>query len=231
MNIVRTAAQKISAKVVCYSSAGNKEWAEGLAREVDFIQSDWGALLWSLGSLRVLLDRRPAPIRTYDDLRPLVEKFVKAASQTRVFIFVAASQLLLFGPRFFESGSAAKHAGVAMIAVAYATSGIYVTIEWRIKKNLLADKDLPELIGYYRDHLEKQVNLFRSSQWWMGIYMLLLVYPGIMLTSPRYRSGWFLYFLILFAFAIIGFQLYARRNARKRLEELDALLATGSGAR
>jgi len=226
MSILRGAAQKISAKVVRYSSAGNKGWAEGLAREVDFVKSDWGALLWSLGSLRVLLDRRPAPIRTYEDLELLVQKFVKAASQTRVYIFVAASQILLMESHLFESGSAAKHAGVAMIVVAYATSGIYAAIDWCIKKNRLANKDLPELIGYYRDHLEKQANLFRSSQWWMGIYMLLLVDSGIMLISPRYRSGGFLDFLILFAIALIVFQLHARRNARRRLQELDALLKT-----
>jgi hypothetical protein len=226
MKIVRTAALKISAKVVRYSSAGNKEWAAGLAREVDFIRSDWGALLWSLGSLRVLLDRRPAPIRTYDDLWPLVQKYVKAASQMKVFIFVAATQLLQSGSRFFESGSTVGRAGNAMMSVAWIISGIYAFVDWRTKKKLLAGKDLPELIGYYRDYLEKQVNWFWSSRWWMGLCTTLLVYPGIMLVSPHFRSGGYLDFLILCFFAILTFPLYARRNARRRLQELDALLGT-----
>jgi len=226
MSIVRTAAQKISGMVVRYSSAGNKEWAEGLAREVDFIKSDWGTLLWAMGSLRVLLDRRPAPIRTYDDLWPLVQKFVKAASQMKVFIFVAATQLLQSGSRFFEGGNTAGRAGNAMMSVAWVISGVYAFVDWRIQKKLLAGKDLPELIGYYRDYLEKQVTWVRSSRWWMGLCTLLLVYPGIMLASPRFRSGGYLAFLILCFFAILTFPLYTRRNARRRLQELDALLGT-----
>jgi len=226
MTIVRTAAQKISAKVVCYSSAGNKEWAEGLAREVDFIQSDWGALLWSMGSLRVLLDRRPAPIRTYDDLWPLVQKFVKASRQTWTWVIFVATQLIQAHSQFSESNSTAKRAGAAMIAVAWTTSGIYMTIVWLTERKRFANKDLPELIGCYRDYLEKQVKLFRSSRWWITIYMLLLLYPGIMLSSPDFRSGGYLTFLILCFFAILTFPLYSRRNARRRLQELDALLET-----
>jgi hypothetical protein len=227
MSILRGAARKISAKVVCYSSAGNKEWAKGLAREVDFIRSDWGALLWSMGSLRVLLDRRPAPIRTYEDLKPLVEKYVKVVSQSRVFIFVAATQLLLSGTRFFESRTTVGRAGNAMISVAWVMSGVYAFVNWRTEKKQLAVKDLPELVSHYRENLEKQVNWFRSSNWWMGLCTLLLVYPGLMLASPYFRSGGYFYFLILSFFAILSFPLFARRNARRRLQELDALLQTG----
>lgn len=35
---------------LCFSSAESKEWASAMLRELDFIESDWSALLWALGS-------------------------------------------------------------------------------------------------------------------------------------------------------------------------------------
>ena len=55
MTLVRRVAGKISRAVVRYASPGCKEWAEGLAREAEFVQGDWAALWWALGSTKVLL--------------------------------------------------------------------------------------------------------------------------------------------------------------------------------
>lgn len=44
MTLIRKLAIKISNEVVIWASPGSKEWAEGLAREVTFIESDWAAL-------------------------------------------------------------------------------------------------------------------------------------------------------------------------------------------
>ena len=62
MSPIRRLAVRILETVVRWASPGCREWAEGLAREVEFIGSDWDALGWAIGSLRVVLDRRQAPI-------------------------------------------------------------------------------------------------------------------------------------------------------------------------
>jgi hypothetical protein len=51
----------LSSFVLRHASAGSREWAQGLAREVDVIEGDWKALGWALGGLPVLLDRRDVP--------------------------------------------------------------------------------------------------------------------------------------------------------------------------
>jgi hypothetical protein len=62
MTLLRGLALKISNAVVKYASSGCREWAEGVAREVEFVQGDWAALGWAIGSMRLLLDRREATV-------------------------------------------------------------------------------------------------------------------------------------------------------------------------
>ncbi|QEE27055.1 hypothetical protein FTW19_02930 [Terriglobus albidus] len=80
MTILRRVARNIAGYVVQHASPGWKEWAEGLGRELDFIESDWRALRWAVSSLPVLLDRRPRAILSSADLEIAAQKF---ASQKR----------------------------------------------------------------------------------------------------------------------------------------------------
>lgn len=50
MSTVRTFASKLLRAVVRHSSAESQDWANAMLRELDFIESDWAALLWALGS-------------------------------------------------------------------------------------------------------------------------------------------------------------------------------------
>ena len=77
MSLIREVAGGISRFVVRHASPGSKEWAEGLAREADFVESDWKALAWSLGSMRVLLSYREAPLRSLDDLSTEAGKYAE----------------------------------------------------------------------------------------------------------------------------------------------------------
>src|ERR1700723_576811 len=63
MTLVRRLAVRISAKAVEKAKPRCKEWAEGLAREIEFVEGDWRALAWAIGSLRVLLRNPPKPLR------------------------------------------------------------------------------------------------------------------------------------------------------------------------
>jgi hypothetical protein len=72
MNLVRSMAVGISHRIVRSAAPGCKIWAEGLAREVEFIASDWRALAWAIGSARMLLDRRGSPATLRKEVpRPL----------------------------------------------------------------------------------------------------------------------------------------------------------------
>ena len=68
MSLIRTAANKIASFVIRYASAGSKEWAQTIASELNCIESDWRALAWAFGGLRVLFSIQPSPLRSIADL-------------------------------------------------------------------------------------------------------------------------------------------------------------------
>ncbi len=74
--------RRISRFVMRHASPSSKEWAEGLAREADFVESDWKALAWSLGSMRVLFSYREAPLRSFAELTKAAEKYAEAKRQS-----------------------------------------------------------------------------------------------------------------------------------------------------
>jgi hypothetical protein len=50
MSTVRRLAAKLLRIVIRHSSGESQDWANAMLRELDFIESDWAALLWALGS-------------------------------------------------------------------------------------------------------------------------------------------------------------------------------------
>ena len=98
MTLIRRLAMKIAGVVVRDASPGCREWAEGVAREVEFIEDDWSALRWAIGSTRVLLDRREAPMSSLADVaergRRLSERVSKEGSGYVYALIVAIPYLL-----------------------------------------------------------------------------------------------------------------------------------------
>ena len=50
MSAPRKIAIKLMSAVVRYSSDESREWASAMLQELDFIDSDWEALFWTLGA-------------------------------------------------------------------------------------------------------------------------------------------------------------------------------------
>jgi hypothetical protein len=50
MSVTRRLALKLLLAVLRYAPAESHEWTQAMLRELDFIESDWVALLWALGS-------------------------------------------------------------------------------------------------------------------------------------------------------------------------------------
>ncbi len=93
MTLVRRVAVRISGFVVDHASSGCWEWAEGLAREVEFVEGDWAALWWALGSLRVLLDRREDTVRSLSEASFKARQFRESLNE-RNYLFMIISYLV-----------------------------------------------------------------------------------------------------------------------------------------
>jgi hypothetical protein len=50
MSATRRLASRLLRAVVRHSSSATQDWANAMLRELDFIESDWAALFWALGS-------------------------------------------------------------------------------------------------------------------------------------------------------------------------------------
>lgn len=75
MTILRRLALRSAVFLERHASPGWKEWAGGIRRETDFIDSDWQALKWTASGLWTLLDYRPQPIRSLEELAIVSQKF------------------------------------------------------------------------------------------------------------------------------------------------------------
>jgi hypothetical protein len=54
MSVARRLAYKLLNSVVRHASPDSQDWASAMLRELDFVESDWGALQWALGSVTAL---------------------------------------------------------------------------------------------------------------------------------------------------------------------------------
>jgi hypothetical protein len=54
MSMARRLASKLLGVAVRHSSPDSQQWAVAMLGELDFIQSDWAALFWALGSARAI---------------------------------------------------------------------------------------------------------------------------------------------------------------------------------
>ena len=73
MLAIRRLASRLLSAVVRHSSSESHEWASAMLGELDFIESDWAALFWALGSTGAIL--------RYFALRGLRGWFDKRAKQ------------------------------------------------------------------------------------------------------------------------------------------------------
>jgi hypothetical protein len=232
MTLVRRLVLGISSRVVRWASPGCKEWAEGLEREAAVIESDWAALHWAIGSMRVLLDRRAVPLNSLDEVpaetQKLVEKIrMRAGFVLAMSIMYGLQALFLYLWKFCNARSTFKFAGCALVVLGSILVGAYALIDRR-------RSNVPWYDDIYDDpvactHLYKEQLKRGDSLWIYASYLLyaglgpLTYYHGESYDSvDMICSGILVGLFLLFIPLVI---LQVRRNKLRRIEEIDALLA------
>jgi len=163
MTFLRRLAVKISNGVVRHASPGCKEWAEGLAREVAFIERDWSALGWAIGSLRVLLRNPPNPLCNAAEIARAGRLFAGSREHTPpIFFLLMVAQTFTNGLRaVFPSGQIGhlERAGFAIAAVSTAYLAVVVWMAGRMRERP-EDMDDPAWIEFYRQEMVRLRDLF-----------------------------------------------------------------------
>jgi len=226
MTFIRRVAITISSVVVRYASPGCKEWAEGLAREIEFVEGDWSALGWALGSARVLLDYREAPIGSLADLSAAAQRLADSKRKGNWTWIILFGEVLIYGDRFFHATSWPEHAGCGLAMLSLLFLGTGVLIEWRRRRTVPPSDDVIALIRFYKAELERVRDLPRSAKGWIAAFSFTTLCVGLMLAERggmRAHPGWDVSLGLLWVGTVL-LVLQTQRINRRRLERLDALL-------
>jgi hypothetical protein len=224
MTLVRIVALTISDKVVRWASPGCKEWAEGLEREARVIENDWAALRWAIGSTRVLLNRRPVPLTSLDEVPAATQKFVEMMRGG-----MGMWLPILYGPQygwmFFYARSWPERVGCALVLLGSIAAGSLLVIERRRLNVPWYDSIYDDPVAcarFYKSELGH-----RSSTIWIPTFAVLCFFVGLSLGQRgglQEHPG--LGAVCMVGLAVVPWaMLQARRNAMRRIEEIDALLA------
>jgi hypothetical protein len=235
MTLARRLALTISDEVVRWASPGCKEWAEGLEHEAAVIESDWAALAWALGSTRVLLDRRAAPLRSLDEVPDAVQKLVDG---TMVFgtliLFRPVIDGLWFLRWFFVANSTLGRAGCVIGVLGSVIAVTYLLMEWRrlslIERRRLNEtykdyiyNDLVACAHFYKEQLKSCHKLWIYFScficWMLGKWL----YDHYDHNTHVDMFTWVL-LSMFFIFILLVMSLVKQQKLR-RIEEIDALLA------
>src|SRR5580704_6882861 len=110
MTVVRRSAMRIAAFVVRYAAPGCRDWAEGLAREAEFIEDDWSALGWAIGSTRVLLDRREATVSSLSEAASKAQHFLESLRRQNYSYLFFFCQALTYALRLLDANNRQQRA-------------------------------------------------------------------------------------------------------------------------
>jgi len=228
MSLLRGVAEGVSRFVVRHASPGSKEWAEGLAREADFVESDWKAVAWSLGSMRVLLSYREAPLRSFAELTKAAEKYAEAKRQsfgtTNALWISNLCQTLSWSVCFFLARSWQDRIGYSLLTLGYVPMTIYTLIQSRKEFDVPDRFDPASMIQYYKAGLERVCNFLAPSSL-VYVYSYTLIFAGMGIV---FRKVFFGLPTSLLYIGLALLLLQKRQHNLRRLEEIEALLHASS---
>jgi hypothetical protein len=163
MRLIRRLAVRISKKSVERAKPGCKEWAEGLEREVEFIEGDWRALGWATGSLGVLLRNPPKPLGNAEEIARAGRLFAGNREHVPPMILLLMTfQLFDNVDRLVFRWGRMDHlqqAGFAIAAVSAAYLAMVGWMEHRMGKRP-EDMDDGAWIEFYRREMVRRRDLF-----------------------------------------------------------------------
>lgn len=148
------------------ASRSAREWAEGLAREVEFVEGDWLALGWALGSVRVLFRNPPMPLRNAAEVARAGRLFAGSREHTYPIVFLTmALQALTYGLRAILPTGRIGHLGRAGFAIAAVSAAYTAVVGWMdsCMRERPEDMDDGAWIEFYRREMMRLRDLYAGK--------------------------------------------------------------------
>jgi len=244
MSLVRRKALEISSWVTWLASPGCKEWAEGLEREVAFIQSDWRALAWAIGSVRVVMDRRETPFGSLAEVPAAAKKYFAGRWEISATYFTYVFLCVVLGATYYETAihqpyhaisTATMQIGACLLAAGLLFLGSRYYFYLRQAVWAPVPDDLYECAARYRDALRRDLKFnyqqgtryFIEATSWGSL--LLSSLASLLHTDFPLPLKIVLVPCSVVPVGLMFLRAYTdMRKLQSRIEDLDALLATGA---
>ncbi|HEV2646474.1 MAG TPA: hypothetical protein VGU46_08940 [Acidobacteriaceae bacterium] len=216
MTFVRRAASTVSERVVRWASPGCKEWAEGFAREIEFIDSDWRALAWAIGGTRVLLKRR-------SDVRP-------KEKQGTGFVLLPVWALdvamgTLFGLQAVFMKSWQERVGYVVVALGWEYFATVSLKQWQKERNEPVFPDAMVRRMHLRAVLEQRLERYSTWRRWSSPVVTVAMGCGFVLAIKDISQGLNLGVVAFTAVAIWLQCLDSPAKIQLRLNRMNELIA------
>ena len=133
MSPARSFASRLLGAMARLSPSQSRPWADAMLRELDFVESDWGALRWAMGSATALLRhaaprlwrlalarRVPMGDLTFKDLSTKTTGFLSGVVCSGAVLFLCAGPLARLVPVVVPSASRMGQLQLVECSIAFA---------------------------------------------------------------------------------------------------------------
>lgn len=215
MTVIRTLAIAISERVARWAAPGCKDWAEGLAREVQFIESDWRALSWAIGSTRVLLDRR-AVVRDPEGSR-------KRPPMWWVWPFVQVAQVLVNGKLAVRAATGQERIASSLIAFGWMLWTILTISGLLRERNEPPFSNIEARHRFTRANLEQRLERYRSLRRWIPLLIPISIGTGFVMNSGGQGGAGYLDDAFVIGVSVLAIWILCLDTPAKIQQRLDRL--------
>jgi hypothetical protein len=227
MTTLRKLASTIANTVTRLASPLAQDWASAMHREMDFIQNDWAALFWAVGSIRILFKRQTQTVADFSDI-PRASRDLRRKIQLRTFAgyTVTLSEAAWCVWFTFSLPDTMQRWGCALMALAM----LFLTYQLFSRRPRPVPTELSACASSYRVELERQRDFFRGSWLWARLAAFIpgtaLLCLGGVIAYPQgaaFHESIAGAMIVLLLIAIPNSSRMARSFQRK-INDLDAVL-------
>jgi amino acid permease len=199
-----------------------------MLREMDFVEGDWAALFWALGSAIALFRHFEAPMSQQPDILSRTQALMKKVKKRTLtgyvvcFVLVASfgSIIFIFPNPFQRLGS-----GLTVIGI------LYLAYQLHERRNRKLPSEIKSLdcAAFYRTELERQRDFHRGAWFWSRLIVLvpgyILFLVGFAIAYPELKRLLSMIGACFIALCIVAIPLNLRlsRKYQRQIDELDSL--------
>jgi hypothetical protein len=233
MTPLRKLAMKISNQVVCLASPEAKQWARATAREIEFIQSDWTALRWSLGSISILFTPQEAHLTDLAGVPAAAKKLSKRMVLRTWFVCITAVvESLAFARSLHSIHAPATRPGYYLFVASLAYMAVQVLV--RRTRRIPSETVPTRQAALYRLDLQGERNYHRGIWFWSRFvpfaFALALFFGGIAFAHPARPRAAFVMLASMSALLVAAIPLNRKQAETydRQIGELDTILGNQS---